>query len=76
MIDNQCMQVFVPGADTATDESSRNEYEHRFGDTSFSFWYGGVKFIISQSPAVIRDPERAIEQEGLKVSCISRVFVF
>uniref|UniRef100_K3WPX8 Protein kinase domain-containing protein n=1 Tax=Globisporangium ultimum (strain ATCC 200006 / CBS 805.95 / DAOM BR144) TaxID=431595 RepID=K3WPX8_GLOUD len=61
--------VFVPGSSAAENSPTRSleAYEQSFGDSRYSFWFGGMKFIVMNSSLLCHPDEFADKTERQQV---------
>ncbi|CAI5721110.1 unnamed protein product [Peronospora farinosa] len=53
----QIRLVFVAGLDEFDTPDEMNKYQENFGDTRFSFWFGGIKCIVANTTTLCREQE-------------------
>uniref|UniRef100_A0AAV1VL14 Protein kinase domain-containing protein n=1 Tax=Peronospora matthiolae TaxID=2874970 RepID=A0AAV1VL14_9STRA len=53
----QTRLVFVAGSDEFDTPSDKMVYEEHFGDARYSFWYGGIKFVVANSTILRQNDE-------------------
>ncbi|KAL7680483.1 putative protein kinase domain, calcineurin-like phosphoesterase domain, ApaH type, PDPK1 family [Plasmopara halstedii] len=53
--------VFVAGCNEFRDQDEFKKYQERFGDARFSFWFGGIKFVVANT-AILCGKNWSIEE--------------
>ncbi|POM76294.1 AGC protein Kinase, partial [Phytophthora palmivora] len=60
-INPQIRLVFAAGSDEFTTQEELTKYQQYFGDARFSFWFGGIKFIVVNTATLFYENDFAEE---------------